>query len=230
MIKAVALDDEPPALKIVENFCGRIDYINLLQSFTKTSGALDFIANNNVDLLFLDINMPSISGIDLYRSMPGNLMVVFTTSFSEYAAESYNLDAVDYLLKPYTFSRFEQAVAKAKHRYQLLHPDKSSDENYLILKADYGIVKLHLNDILFVEGLDNYLKIHLHNQKPVVVRMTMKLLLDKLPPKQFIRVHRSYIVSFKNVESLRNKIISIGAEEIPVGRSYEETVLPLFKK
>jgi DNA-binding LytR/AlgR family response regulator len=203
----------------------------ICKKFTKTIEAFTYLEKNPVDLLFLDINMPSVSGIEFYKSIPQKTMVIFTTSYSEYAIESYNLNAVDYLLKPYTAARFLQAAEKVKEKYIFLHPDTiASKEQFLMLRADYGLVKVTLSDILFIEGLDNYLKIHLQNQKPLVIRITMKALLEQLPEKEFIRVHRSYIIAANRIETFRNKIITIAGEEIPVGNSYEENLTTLFKK
>jgi DNA-binding LytR/AlgR family response regulator len=231
MIRAIALEDEPPALAIIETFCGRIDFIELEKTFTNSAKARAYLESHPADLLFLDINMPALTGIEFYKSVPRQCMVIFTTSFSEYAVESYNLNAVDYLLKPYTFSRFYQAVEKARDRYKGLQREEDPEkEQYLVLKADYGLVKMALADILFIEGLDNYLKIHLQDQNPVVVRMTMKALLEKLPERHFIRVHRSYIVPFRRIESVRNKTIAVAGEEIPIGASYEENFLSLFRR
>ena len=231
MIRAIALDDEPPALEIIDTFCGRIDFVELEKTFTNSVRAHAYVESHPVDLLFLDINMPALTGIEFYKSVPQQCMVIFTTSFSEYAVESYNLNAVDYLLKPYTFSRFYQAVEKARDRYKGLQRVEDPEKDpYLVLKADYGLVKMALADILFIEGLDNYLKIHLQDQHPVVVRMTMKALLEKLPERHFIRVHRSYIVPFRRIESVRNKTIAVAGEEIPIGASYEENFLSLFRR
>ena len=230
MIKAIALDDEPPALEIIETFCARLGNIELVKTFTKTSEAFSYLEKFPVDLIFLDINMPSLSGIEFYKTLTQKAMVIFTTSYSEYAVESYNLNAVDYLLKPFTFKRFEQAVHKANEYYRFTTQQEAPDEKHLLLRVDYGLVKIVLADILFIEGLDNYLKFHLHNQKPVVARMTMKAILEKLPATGFIRVHRSYTVPFARIEAVRNKMIFIAGEEIPIGTSYEEGFLTAFEK
>jgi DNA-binding LytR/AlgR family response regulator len=230
MITAIALDDEPPALDVIDAFCKRIDSIELSKTFTKTSEAFSYLEKFPVNLIFLDINMPSLSGIEFYRSIPQKAMVIFTTSYSEYAVESYNMNAIDYLLKPFTFKRFEQAVQKALDHYRFTHQHEASEERYLLLRIDYSLVKILLDDILFIEGLDNYLKIHLHNQKPVIVRMTMKAVQDKLPATGFIRVHRSYVVPLARIEAVRNKLIFIADEEIPIGSSYEENFFAAFGK
>ncbi len=230
MIKAVAIDDELPALKVIENFCSKTDFISLEKTFNMPNEALKYIHKFPVDLLFLDINMPALKGTQLYKSVKQKTMAIFTTAYSEYAVEGFNLNAIDYLLKPFTFERFVQAVTKANEYYNYINKQVKTEEQFLFIRADYSLVKINIADILFIEGLDDYLKIHLANQKPVVARMTMKTMLDKLPSNNFIRVHRSYIVSFHHVENVRNKIISIAGEEIPVGSSYEESFLKLFNR
>ena len=234
MIKAIALDDELPALDVIEAFCSQLDFIDLRKSFTRTGEARYYLEENPVDLLFTDINMPAESGIDFYKSMSPLLrlqktMVIFTTAYSEYAVESYELQAVDYLLKPFTFGRFAQAVNKASEQYRFLHQSGEPQQLYLFFRVDYSLIKVAVADILFIEGLDNYLKIHLQGQKPVVVRLTMKAMLEKLPSKGFARVHRSYIVSLDKVQTVRNRIITIGEEDIPLSNSYEEGFFNVFR-
>ena len=227
MIHAIAVDDELPALSLLENFCKRVDFIELQKVFNKPNEALRYLQQFPVDLIFLDINMPALTGIDLYKSIRQNTMVIFTTAYSEYAVEGFNLNAVDYLLKPFTFERFMQAVNKAKTAAKIADDQK---EKYLFIRADYSLIKIVAEDILFIEGLDDYLKIHIQNDKPVIARMTLKNILEKLPSADFVRVHRSYVVPFSRIKSVRNKIIYIENEEIPVGNSYEENFLKLFNK
>lgn len=224
MIKAIAIDDEPPALKVIENFCTDTPSIELQKTFTSPRDALKYLAKFPVDLLFLDINMPSLSGIDLYKEVRQDTMAIFTTAHSEHAVEGFNLNAVDFLLKPFTFERFTQAVNKANDFYQYQHPAAAAIQQFLFIRADYSLVKIAIADILFIEGLDDYLKIHIHNQKTVVARMTMKAILDKLPGNEFIRVHRSFIIAFSKIGSMRNKLIVIAGTEIPIGASYEENL------
>ena len=230
MIIAIALDDEPPALEVIETFCGRVDTIELVKTFTKTGEAFQYLEKFPVDLLFLDINMPSVSGIEFYKRIPQKAMVIFTTSYSEYAVESYNLNALDYLLKPFTFTRFEQAVQKANDYLRLTQQPESPEAGYLLLRIDYSLVKIALDDILFIEGLDNYLKIHLRQQKPLIARMTMKAIQEKLPPVSFFRVHRSYIIAWARIEAVRNKMIFMEGSTIPIGSSYEENFFSIFGK
>ena len=230
MIRAIALDDEPPALRIITNFCSQLDAIQLEKTFTRTEEAIAYLDEHPVGLLFLDINMPSISGIELYKKLQGSYMVIFTTAYTDYAIEAFNLKAIDYLLKPFTFDRFTQAVEKAVEYDEFIHAGKAPRQQYLLLKVDYSTVKIDFDDILFAEGLDDYIRIHLREQKPIVVRLTMKSLLEKLSPERFIRVHRSYIVSLQHVEKLRNKVLLVSGQEIPLGNSYEAAFLAKFNR
>ena len=229
MIKAIAIDDEPPALSVIESFCKKVDFIQLEKTFNRPSEGLKHLEKFPVDLLFLDINMPSMTGIDFYKSVKQNTMVIFTTAYSEFAVEGFNLQAVDYLLKPFTFVRFQQAVNKANEYFTLTHQKETGELQCIYIRADYSLIKINSADILFIEGLDDYLKIHLQNQKPVVARLTMKAMLEKIPAKKFIRVHRSFIIPLQRIESVRNKMITIGGEEIPIGASYEKSFFESFK-
>jgi len=222
IIKAIALDDEPPALAILENFCKKVDYIDLQKTFTKADEALKYLRKYPVDFLFLDINMPSISGIDFVKKLPHKIMVIFTTAYSEYAIEGFTLSAMDYLLKPISQDRFLQAMEKVKTQYELHNQNQKIEQQFLFIRADYSLMKIPLIDIQFIEGLDDYLKIHIENQKTVVARMTMKSILEKIPASEFMRVHRSFIVRISKIDKIRNKIIHIKDEEIPISASYEK--------
>ena len=229
MLKAIAIDDEPPALRVISHFCSQVSLVDLQKTFSRTDEALAYLAENEVDLLFLDINMPAMSGIDFYKAIPKAAMVIFTTAYAEYAVEGFNLSAVDYLLKPFTFERFQQGVQKALDYSQFIK--KAEPElavEYLYIKADYSTYKIAIADILFIEGLDDYLKIQLENAKPIVARMTMKSMVEKLPAPDFIRVHRSFIVPLRRIENVRNKVIALGENEIPIGSSYEAEFFKRF--
>ncbi|UFH53661.1 LytTR family DNA-binding domain-containing protein [Spirosoma sp. KNUC1025] len=231
MIRAIALDDEPPALRVITRFCEQIDFVDLQKTFSRTDQALTYLEQFPVDLLFLDINMPSMSGIDFYKSLPQQAvttdrMVIFTTAHAEHAVEGFNLNAVDYLLKPFTFDRFLQAATRASDYYQFLHAPAPARHTYIYIRADYRLNKIAVNDIVFIEGLDDYLKIHVQNSKPIVTRMTMKAILQKLDETEetgegFLRVHRSYIVPVSRIEAIKNKSLLIAGQEIPIGASYE---------
>jgi DNA-binding LytR/AlgR family response regulator len=230
MIKAIALDDEPPALQILSRFCAQSQNVELEKIFSKPQEALKYLEQFPVDLIFLDVQMPSLTGIEFYKMVKQETMVIFTTAFSEYAVEGFNLKAVDYLLKPFSYERFLAAVEKATEYHDFLHNKPRVDsEQYLFVRADYSLIKIKMSDIQLIEGLDDYLKIHLSNGKIIVTRMTMKVIQEKLPAHEFIRVHRSYIVPFSKVDVVRNKVISIGGKEVPIGNSYEENVNKLLK-
>lgn len=225
MIKAIALDDEPLALKVIESFCSRIDYIQLEKTFTQTSEAHKYLRKQPVDLIFLDIQMPTQSGMAFYKEIEQDTMVIFTTAYSEYAIEGFNVSATDYLLKPFSFDRFLTAVEKVKGQYEIKNQLQTTEQSYLFIRADYSLNKILISDILFIEGLDDYLKIHIENQKTIVARMTMKSILEKLPANEFARVHRSFIVPISKVNKIRNRVIFIKEEEIPLSSTYEEDFL-----
>lgn len=226
---AIALDDELPGLRVIENFCQKTDFIDLTKTFTQPSEALKYINQFPVDLLFLDIQMPSMSGLDFYKQVKQHTMVIFTTAFSEYAVEGFNLQAIDYLLKPFTFERFNQAVHRAKEQYDLRHQSEHKEQDHILIRADYKLIKINYSDILYIEGLDDYLKIHVKEQRPIIARMTMKAMSEKLPAKDFIRVHRSYIIPMNRISNVRNKIISLNGEEIPIGASFEDEFFKRFQ-
>lgn len=228
-LQTIAIDDEPPALRVIAHFCSQVDFIDLQKTFSRTDEALHYLENNSVDLLFLDINMPSMSGIEFYKAIPQGVMVIFTTAYAEYAVEGFNLSAINYLLKPFTFDRFLQGVYKAKEYQLFLQRNETQTPQYLFFKEDYSVYKITFSDILFIEGLDDYLKIHIENSKPVVARMTMKAMIEKLPSNDFIRVHRFFIIPFHRIENVRNKLITPAGEEIPIGSSYEKDFFKLFK-
>ena len=230
MITAIAIDDEPLPLEIIEAYCADIDFINLEKTFTQTAEAKKHLEKYPVDLIFLDINMPSLSGIDFYKSLKQDTMVIFTTAHAQYAVEGFELSAVDYLLKPYSFDRFSIAVNKANDFHKFLQNKQSGGEKYLFIRSEYSLVKVSISEILYIEGLADYLKIHLENGKILLTRMTMKGILSKLSDSEFIRVHRSFIIPFQKIESVRNKTIHLkSGREIPIGIRYEEDFLKAFK-
>ncbi|MFL5754218.1 MAG: LytR/AlgR family response regulator transcription factor [Bacteroidia bacterium] len=229
MIRAIALDDEPPALSVIEAFCERTDFIDLQKTFSGTVEALKYLRKYPVELIFLDIQMPSMSGIEFSRHLPEDVMVIFTTAFSEYAVEGFNLNAVDYLLKPFTFQRFTQAASKANEIYVSRNKKEDVLQKHLLVNADYSLQKIPFADIVCIEGLDDYLKIHLVSKKTLVTRMTMKSMAERLPETVFVRVHRSFIIPLSRIESVRNKLIYLADKEIPIGNSYAADFFAKFK-
>lgn len=216
MINAIAIDDEPLALKIIETFCEKSNKVNLLGSFSNAKIALDFLKQNDINLIFLDINMPDINGIEFTKLMPENTFVVFTTAYEQYALQGYNLNAIDYLLKPIPFNRFEIAINKVKTYID----GSKSKMKFITIRADYTDIKIEIDSILYIEGLDDYIKINIKNNKPIVARYTLKYFLNLLPKNQFIRIHKSFIVNKKEVTKLKTKSVFINEIEIPIGIKY----------
>lgn len=229
MIQCIAIDDEPLALELISTYCAEVDFIHLQKTFTKTSDAFNFIKSNRVDLLFLDIQMPDISGIDFYKNLEEKTMVIFTTAYSEYAVEGFNLNAVDYLLKPYDLERFRKAVIRAKEFYDYTAKE-TNETNYIFVRADYSLIKIDCNDIVYIESIDDYLRIHLSGKKPIMTLSTLKAIEDKLPTHQFCRVHRSYIVALNKIESVRGKSIHLTNTEIPISNKYEADFFKAYGK
>jgi len=230
MISCIAIDDEPPALKVIESFCEQVNFLDLKKTFTSPTEAIHYLNNYPVDLLFLDINMPSISGIEVFKKLKQPAMVIFTTAHGEYAVEGFNLNAIDFLLKPFSFERFHQSVKKAFDFYNLTQQNNNVVEQFIYIRADYSLNKIKIDDISLIEGLDDYLKIHINNGKNIVARITMKGILEKLPASKFMRVHRSFIVPLDKITSVRKKVIYLNQTEVPIGNSYEEDFFNSIKQ
>lgn len=219
MLKAIAIDDEPSPIEILKRFASKCDLIDLKATFHNPEEAAKWLQHNPVDLLLLDINMPSISGIDFYKNLDQKMMVIFTTAFRQFAVEGFNLNAIDFLLKPFNFDRFVMAIERA-HEYQdFLNAKINSDSIYI--KSDYSVVKINPQDIVYIEAYGDYLKIFRHHHKLLLTRMTMKEILELLP-EDFMRVHRSYIVPTSRIDQIKNREIIIGDMEIPIGKTYWE--------
>lgn len=229
-LTAIAIDDEPPALSIIEQFAAERSDIELQKTFTKPSEAIKYLHKFPVDLVFLDIKMPSISGLELFKEIPETTHVIFTTAHSEFAVEGFNLKAADYILKPFSKERFSQAIEKVVHLAGLLRASEEKGANHLLIRADYSLIKINFTDIAYVEGLDDYVKIHLDTGKVVVARMTMKKIAERLPSTGFVRVHRSFIVPVSKVQAVRNKTIFLGTIQVPLGASFEGDFFRIYKK
>ncbi|MFA5046195.1 MAG: response regulator transcription factor [Paludibacter sp.] len=217
---AIAIDDEPPALKIIEMFSANSGLLDLKKTFTNPAEALRYIKKFPVDLLFIDIQMPGYNGMEFFKELENKPMAIFTTAFSEYAVEGFNVSAIDYLMKPFTQERFTQAVKKAVESFK---SNKIPESNRsLLIRSNYSLAKILYDDIQLIESMDDYLTIYLLSGKKIVSRMTLKTMLNQLPSSEFVRVHRSYILPWKLIEQVRNKIIMIGNKKIPIGNSYEK--------
>lgn len=226
MIKAIALDDEPLSLDLIEAYCQQTDEVELIKKFTNPKEALKFLRKFPIDLIFLDINMPNLSGIEVLKEINQNTEAIFITAHSEYAVESYNLNAIDYLLKPFEFDRFLLALKKVKSKITIEDPE----EKAIFVRSEYRLIKIYLSEIKHIESLADYLKIFCENQEPIVTRMTMLEMLALLPSTQFIRVHRSFIVPIASIKIIRDKKIILPSMEIPIGIRYEKLVSEHFLK
>jgi DNA-binding LytR/AlgR family response regulator len=227
MITCIAIDDEPLALQVTTQYCSKIPFLQLQKVFTNPDDALTYLQENKVDLLFLDIQMPDINGLQFYKSLKEKPAVIFTTAFKDYAVDGFNVDAVDYLLKPFEFERFLKAAYKAKEYLEFL----SSQElqlSSIYIKVNYEMMRINLKDIDLIEALDDYIKIHI-KPYPVLTLMTLKGIQEKLPASAFARVHRSYIVPVNKIEKFSKNKLSVAGKEIPIGSSYADVYEKLLQ-
>ncbi|MEX6689744.1 LytTR family DNA-binding domain-containing protein [Danxiaibacter flavus] len=227
-MKCVVIDDEPLALQLVQNYIGKTEGLELVAKFTDTVEAGDFLEKNPVDLLFLDVQMPDENGLQFFSRLENKPMVIFTTAYSQFAVEGFNLDAIDYLLKPFDYARFEKAVNKAKD-FSLYRQNKENSEGFLFVKYNYQWTKIYYKDIELIEALDDYIKIYVE-PKPILVHMSMKAVSEKLPESKFIRAHRSYIVPVDKIKSWNKNTINIGNKVIPISYTYQKQVTELLQK
>jgi DNA-binding LytR/AlgR family response regulator len=222
MISCIAIDDEPLALKLFETYAARIEFLQVAGTFTNLEEARACLDSQDVLLVFLDIQMPDMNGLDFFRQQKDDLLVVFTTAFSEYAIEGFEVNAQDYLLKPYNFERFEQACLKVKDYLEYKNKQKDKSLPFVMVKQGYGWEKIMFDEILYIESRDDYVKILLKNNKHILTKSTTKSMMEKLPGDDFVRVHRSYIVHRKMIKSIHaRKIILSNDKEIPVGSNYK---------
>ena len=223
----VAIDDEFPATQVVESYINKIPDVEMLASFTKADQALSFIDENEVDFIFLDIQMPNISGIEFVQSLRKQEKIIFTTAYDQYAVEGFKLNAIDYLLKPFSFDRFVQAVNKAKKQIDLERESlggASKSVDFISVKSDYKLHKIPLDDIDYIEGLKAYVSIFVKGKR-VIVLESLKNLESNLPSNQFIRVHKSYIVPFNKIILMDGNMLDLENKKVPIGKSYKEIVL-----
>jgi two-component system response regulator LytT len=226
MITAIAIDDEPLALQLVSGYIEKTPGLNLVGKFDNPLDAIDFLNTKAVDLIFVDIRMPDLSGLEFTRSMVKGPKVIFTTAYDKYALDGFRLDVADYLLKPFSYEEFLKAVQKAQRLIRLEKgaPDKiDSNNEFLFLKSDYKIKRINFNDILYIEGLKDYVKVYTKNSpNPVLSLTTMKLIESKLPELKFMRVHRSFIVNLEKIDTIERSRIVFGKTYIPVSEQYKD--------
>jgi len=234
-MRCIAVDDEPRALEIIDNFISKIDFLDLVGKFRSPVDAIDFLVQNEIDLIFLDINMPDITGTEFVKILNQKPMIIFTTAYSEYAIESYELDAIDYLLKPFEFDRFLKAVIKAKETFnqssgvENKHAIINPIDNKIQLKSGSETFQVKIDDIKYIEGLGNYVNVYL-TEKKISTYISLKDLLEKLPKENFTRIHKSYIISINHIKSFENYQIKLDDKTIPIGKNYRKDFIELMKK
>lgn len=237
-IKCLVIDDERLAREYIKNYISKVPQLELLGEFNSPLKAVDLIKSGKVDLLFLDIQMPDITGVDFLKSLTHAPAVIFTTAYQEYALEGFNLNAVDYLLKPFSFERFFQAVNKIIDKLESktstisdfeppIDSQTKVEDTYLTIRADRKFYKINFNDIKYIEGQKAYVTFHT-NVRKITALASLKDLEEALPEKQFIRIHKSYIVSIQEILSLEGNLIEVFNTKLPVGKSYKDNVMKIF--
>ncbi len=228
------VDDEPLAVSLLESYVNKVPFLNLTGKYSNALSAMQNIAREKVDVLFLDIQMPEVNGMDFAHTISNHTRVIFTTAFSEYAVEGYKVNAIDYLLKPFSFDDFLAASKKALHWFEIT--GQKADETAkkanvgLFVKSEYKYLHVLYNDILYIEGLKDYVKIYTENDpKPILSLMSLKQLEIDLPSPQFMRVHRSYILNIDKISSINKNRVLIGKKQIPIGETYRKNFMALLK-
>lgn len=233
MIRAIAIDDEPLALQLVSGYINKTPFLKLVAAFDNPIDAIDLLNNQSVDLIFLDIQMPDLTGTSFARTIGNETKIIFTTAYEKYALEGFKLDAVDYLLKPFSYEEFLVAVQKAKRLIELEQhtATNESDSEFLFLKSEYKIVRINFNDILYIEGQKDYIRVFLvEENKPILSLATLKSIEKKLPESRFMRVHRSFIINLNQVTAIERSRILFGKEYIPIGDQYKDKFQEFLNK
>lgn len=237
MIRCITIDDEPLALIQLTGYIQKVPFLELVKACNSALEALDLLAKDPVDLIFADINMPDLNGVDFVKSLINKPIIIFTTAYTEYAIEGFRVNALDYLLKPFGYNEFLKAANKALHQYELQaktqqqHPQPSLPEiqgengnnSNLFIKADYKMIRLDMDKIIYMESQNEYIRIFFEDQKPIMTLLSMKKLEERLPTDKFMRVHRSYIVNLEKITAVANNRIIYGKETyIPIGNQYKD--------
>ena len=226
-MKAIAIDDEPIALEIIKTHAAKVPFLELKASFTDAFQALEYLQKESVDLIFLDIKMPDISGIEFFNSLPKKPLVIFTTAYSEHAVTSFELDAVDYLLKPFSLSRFIKGCNKAYELYNFRNGSETTD--HLYVKTGYEQVKIFYDEILYLEASGNYVTFVLKD-KNILSRSTFQEAMNLLPSGKFVRTHRSYLVSINKIDKVEKHQLTINNKTVPVSEAYSSDIAAALKK
>lgn len=225
-MRCLIVDDEPLAQQVIEEFAGRVHFLEVIGKCSSATEAIEVMQNTAVDLIFLDIHMPRLSGLDFIKSLHNPPQFILVTAYSEYALQGFNVNATDYLMKPVPFERFLKAVNKANELFRLRNKATDNAEppaqKYLLVKSGYQTVKVIIDSILFIEGLKDYVKIHTDGKKPILSLLTLKGLVVSLPAAKFMRIHKSYIVATDRITTISRNRVMIGDKWIPVGENYRE--------
>ena len=234
MIKCVAIDDEPLALEVIRLHCEKAPLVKLVASFLSIIEAIDFLNEHEVDVIFLDINMPEISGLNIKPLIPENIKIIFATAYEHHALESYDLGATDYLLKPISFERFYKAILRCreekKDKFTQGETSINLTDETILLKGDKKITQISISDIDYIESLKDYAKIYFKGHEKIVIRESLKRILKRLEKHNFMRVHRSFIISIDKISSIYGNVIKIGNHEIPMNKSQRDHILKTFKE
>lgn len=222
MISCIAIDDEFLALEVIENYIGRLPHTQLLKTFTNALEAIPFLNKEQPDLIFLDIDMPEIHGVEFLRSLRKPPLAIFTTAYSQFAPDAFELEAVDYLIKPIPFGRFLKAIQKVENRLNTY--EGKSQQPYLFIKSDYKTLRVDFDEILFIEGMKDFISVHTP-QQDIPTLLTISGILEKLPAANFIRVHRSFVIALDKISSIERGHIFIGEFKIPIGDMYRDELM-----
>lgn len=224
-LKCIIVDDEPPATRILENYIGKVNFLEKTAVFNDSIKALEFLNKEDVDVIFLDIQMPQLTGLQISRIISKDIQVIFTTAYPDFALEGFELNAVDYLLKPIPFERFYQAVSKlnSESKIEVSNTSNSTAPDFLFIKTDgkNKFQKVFLNEVLYVESLQNYVCIHTLKQQ-IITHSSLKNVIESLPENDFIQIHKSYVVSLQHIESTDNFSVFINGKELPIGATFKE--------
>lgn len=228
MIRCIAIDDEPLALQQLASYVKKVSYLELAGTCQSAIEARKLLEKEQIDAIFIDINMPDLNGLDFVRSLDNPPLVVFTTAYSEYAVDGFKANAIDYLLKPFDLSEFKRAAEKVKTQFELLNASQVSqvdEDDAMFLKSEYKVVRVNIKDIRYIEAMSEYLRIYTTTlARPVIVLLSMKKMEERLPAAQFMRIHRSYIINLKKIREVSKNHVTIDADtSLPIGDIYKET-------
>ena len=233
MISCVAIDDESLALSVIEDYIRKSDFLELKASFTNPVKAFTFVNENDIDLIFIDIQMPDLNGMELVSKLRNKPLIIFTTAYSKYAIDGFKVDAIDYLLKPIDFPDFAKAADKAREWFYLRSQkpaDIDSNNDFLFIKSEHKVIRINFKDILYIQGMSEYVKIFVGTGKPITSLLSLKSLEQRLPQKQFMRVHKSYIISLPKISMIENGFIVLNnGHRVSIGLNYKEGFMSKMK-